>query len=185
MATFVLPRSARAHTPGLSTANFVVRPGGEVEARLTFASVDVDVARSDPRGFLLDGVDVAGDGERCAGTFVAASPTEVDGFTIDGRYDCPADVARVEVTLYYLNNLPRGHREVARIVADSETVEAVLSGTHRALALSLPWRRPAPSAAQRRGRHLLVLTATFAAAMLALFVWRWRATRRRIAPHGK
>jgi hypothetical protein len=58
-------------------------------------------------------------------------------------------------------------------------VEAVLTGDHRALSLALPGvHRDRRAAVQTK---LIVLAASFAVFMLSLFVWRWRATRKRRA----
>jgi len=191
MASLLLPRPGRAHTLGLSVAELTVAPGGRVDARLTFATAEPlagaapRLADSDLRAFVLDGVDVFADGTRCAPGWLGSSVTESDGLQLESSYDCPAGATTIAVTLYYLSALPRGHREVVRIIGppgSNANVEAVLSGEQRALALKLP--PPSPEVAERArkerlGRRLTWLSAAFAAAMAALFVWRWRATRRR------
>src|SRR5580658_5534191 len=40
MGLLLLPRFGRAHTPGLSVADFEVTDGGRVDARLVFASAE-------------------------------------------------------------------------------------------------------------------------------------------------
>ena len=139
----------------------------------------------DLRAFVLDGVDVAADGSRCDATWRGSYPTEGDGLALDASYACAPGASEVAVTLYYLSALPAGHREVARIVAPGASIEGVLAGDRRALSLRLPaaaagarGRAPADRAA-RKVRQLTVLSAVFAAFMVALFVWRWRATRKR------
>jgi hypothetical protein len=189
MASLFLPRPAGAHTPGLSTAELSVTPGGRVDARLTFATAEPlagaapRLADADLRAFVLDGVDVTADGARCPPGYLGASVTESDGLLLESTYDCPR-ASTVAVTLYYLSALPPGHREVARIVGppgSNASVEAVLSGERRALELRLP--APTPDAADRArkdrlARRITWLAAVFAAVMVSLFVWRWRATRR-------
>jgi hypothetical protein len=191
MAGLFLTRPGRAHTPGLSVAELEVTPSGPVEARLTFATAEPlgPAARAlrdaDLRAFVLDGVDVTADGARCDARYEGASVTEGDGLLLRATYDCPRGAAAVAVTLFYLSALPPGHREVARIVGppgSGASIEAILTGDRRALELRLP---PPPEDAaararrERAGRRVTVLTAVFAAVMLSLFVWRWRATRRR------
>ncbi|HEX8791381.1 MAG TPA: hypothetical protein VF765_10565 [Polyangiaceae bacterium] len=189
IALLFLPRVASGHTPGLSTAQFDVAPDGRVDAHLVFASAEplngTPLRDDDLRAFVLDGVDVSADGSRCDASWRGAYPTESDGLALDASYACAAGASEIAVTLYYLSALPPGHREVARIVAASGSAEAVLTGDRRALSLHLSAASaaPAPSSAAgraaRKARQLTVLYASFAAFMLALFVWRWRATRKR------
>jgi hypothetical protein len=194
-----LTRLAAGHTPGLSQAAFDVTAGGRVEARFTFASAeplggvaldrgrdgvvtaeDVAAASSDLAKFLADGVDVTADGARCPATFREASLQEVDGLVLEATYACPEDSARIEATLYYLSRLPRSHREVARITSGAATEESLLSADKRAIALTLPVD-PARAHRRRTGRTLVFAAALFAATMIALFLWRWRAAKRSIS----
>jgi hypothetical protein len=189
MAVVFLPRLGRAHTPGLSTAEFDVSQAGPVEARWTFASTEplagASLRDEDLRAFVLQGVDVTADGSRCEAAYRGASVAEVDGLVLEASYDCPEGAGEIGVVLYYLSGLRPGHREVARIVGppgSNASVEAVLTGDRRALELKLPAAQTGSSRGGRRDRlakRLVALSGTFAAVMLALFVWRWRATRRR------
>lgn len=184
-----LPRLAAAHTPGLSTAQFDVAPDGRVDAHLVFASAEplngTPLRDDDLRAFVLDGVDVTADGSRCDATWRGSYATESDGLALDASYACAPGASEIAVTLYYLSALPHGHREVARIVAAGASIEGVLTGDRRALSLRLPAATGATGAATpadhaaRKARRLTILTAAFAASMLALFLWRWRATRKR------
>src|SRR5262249_32030282 len=140
-----LPRFARAHTLGLSTASFDVRPDGRVDARLVFAGAEVSATAQNPmlgdlRTFVLEGVEVTADGARCAPTFRGADAIEGDRVALNASYACPPPAAtgEIAVTLFYLSALTPGHREIARITAGSATSEAVLSGDRRALVLQLP-----------------------------------------------
>jgi hypothetical protein len=182
MATLLLPRPASGHTLGLSVAEFDVTPEGPVAAHITFASAEplhgTPMRDEDLRAFLSAGVEVTADGTRCEGAFQGSSPTEADGLQLDAMYDCPAGAARIDVTLYYLSDLSAGHREVARIVASGASVEGLLTATRRQLTLNLPGRVDRSAAKARTGRRLIMLSAVFAVFMTALFVWRWRATRR-------
>jgi len=198
---FLLPRSARGHTPGLSVADFDVHPDGRVDARLTFASAeqlggialdrdgdgevtpeDVTAARDDLRAFLLDGVGVDADGSPCPAAFLDAALTEVDGLLLRASYACASDPASVEVTLYYLNAerpgatpplQARGRRGIARIRLGDATIESVLTGDHRAIALRTA-RRAEPRKASNRARAAALTGATLIVAMLGY------AARRRL-----
>ena len=156
-----------------------------MDAQLTFATAEplagTRPTEQDLRAFVMDGVDVTADGARCEGTYRGASVTEVDGLLLQASYACPQGARDITVTLYYLSALRPGHREVARIVGppgSNASVEGVLTGDRRSLSLHLPG--PAPLQARTRlGRRVLALTAAFTALMAGLFLWRWRATRRR------
>jgi hypothetical protein len=195
IALFLLPRSARGHTPGLCIADFEVHPDGHVDARLTFASAeqlggialdrdgdgdgevtpeDVAAAREDLRAFLLDGVGVDADGSPCRATFLDASLTEVDGLLLRASYACASDPAVIEVTLYYLNAEPpgatpppqaRGRRGIARIRLGAATTEGILTGDHRAIALA-PTRRAEHRRPSNRARIAALAAATLIVAML-------------------
>jgi hypothetical protein len=186
MVALFLPRTALGHTLGLSVAEFDVTPEGPVAAHITFASAEplhgTPMRDEDLRAFLSAGVDVTADGTRCEGTFQGTSVTEADGLQLDATYACPAGAARVDVTLYYLSDLSPGHREVARIVASGASVEGLLTGDRRQLTLSIPGAPGRSAARARTGRRLLALTIAFAVFMGALFVWRWRATRKATLP---
>lgn len=182
IAGLFLTRPGLGHTPGLSVAELALATDGHVDARLTFAGLEpmgaTTLSQEDLRAFVLDGVDVTADGARCEATYRGASVTESDGLLLEASYACPPGAAEIGVTLYYLSALPRGHREVARIVGppgSGARAEAVLTGDHRALVLTLPdaarpARRPPPT-------KLIVLTVGFAVVMLSLFGWRWRRSR--------
>jgi hypothetical protein len=168
----LLPRFGRAHTPGLSVAEFSVGVDGHVEAHLSLASAEVP--GDDLRAFVVDGVDVSADDMRCAATYRGASPAGPDGIALDAAYACPPDAAEIAVTLYYLADLPRGHREVARIVAAGATAEAILTSDRRRLVLQLPNSLRPP---RHRSARLLALIAIPAALALAWAVLRKRSPR--------
>jgi hypothetical protein len=197
MAT-LLPTRARAHTPGLSMADFEVHGDGEVDARLTFSMAtaepltgtaldrngdglvtaeDLAAAHDDLRGFVTDGIEVAADGSPCEGAFAGAALSEVDGLELRATYACPPGPAEMQVTLYYLSAITRGtpRKGIARIIAGGETAEGVLSGDHRALSLRLPRANKPPTRPAPR-----LVWVPLAAAVTALVAWssrRWRAMR--------
>jgi hypothetical protein len=193
MALVLLPRFGRAHTVGVSVAELSVEPSGVVNARFMFASAEplgmlldrdhdgvvsgaeVFAARDDLKAFLQGGVDVTADGERCPASFGDATLTDLDGLVLPASYACPGDAAQIELTLYYLSGLPRGHRQIARIGAGSATAEAVLTGDHRALALRLPEDGRGGSLRGRRPRAVVALVAGVAvlvAWLVARVAWR-------------
>lgn len=174
MGLLLLPRLGRAHTPGLSVAEFVVRDDGRVDARLVFATAEPLVAAGDLRAFVLEGIDVSADDASCPAAFRGASPTEGDGLALEASYACPAGAAEIAVTLFYLSDLPRGHREVARIVAGGNATEAVLTAERRRLALKVRAGGVAPRA--RPTWLILVLAGAAAAVAVALILRRLRAS---------
>jgi hypothetical protein len=196
-----LPSFARSHTLGLSTADFTVESGGRVAARFVFAtteplgnlsldrdhdgvvtSADMAAARADLEAFILQGVDVEAEGDRCDATFDGAALSEVDGLTLTAHYACVDDPRAVRVTLYYLSSLDRGHREIARIVDGSASAEAVLSADRRALELNLPASSPASRAGRSRRVRISRIGAGLLAAVLA--GWLLRAWRNRSSHAG-
>ncbi|HLK41055.1 MAG TPA: hypothetical protein VKU41_30095 [Polyangiaceae bacterium] len=171
MVAVLLPRFARAHTLGLSTADFVVGPEGTVDAAFDFARGEPLGPAADLASFLIDGVVVTADGTACPGTFGAAEPDAVDGLRLTSSFACPAGSGQIEVTLYYLSALPRGHRQVARIVAGSASAEAILSSDRRALSLRIPDATPP---LRRRGG---LVRAGVAALAIGLVAWCARRVR--------
>jgi hypothetical protein len=171
----LLPRLGRAHTPGLSVAEFVVQDDGRVDARLVFATAEPLMAAGDDLGaFVLGGIEVSADDASCPAAFRGASRTEGDGLALEASYACPVGADEIAVTLFYLSDLPRGHREVARIVAGSSTAEAVLTAERRRLALKVRAGGAIPRA--RRTGLILALAGTVAAVAVALVLRRLRTS---------
>jgi hypothetical protein len=179
IALLFLPRPASGHTPGLSVAEFTVAADGHVDGRITFASAEAlngtPLRDEDLEAFLMDGVEVTADGGTCDGTFGGSSVTENDGLLLEARYACPPGASVIAVTLYYLNALGSGHREVARIVAPGFSAEGLLTRDRRALSLRLP---STPHVARRSAKKLVAAGAALAVALVALALWL-RKTRRR------
>jgi hypothetical protein len=185
IAAVFLPRPGLAHTPGVSMADLTVAPDGRVDARLTFAATEMLGAsvlrREDLASFVLDGVEVRADGARCEPRYGGSSLNEGDALLLEASYACDPGAASIDVTFFYLSTLPPGHRAIARIVGppgSGAIAETVLTRDHRALSLTLPAAADRPSVRSRRAR-VVAVTAIFTVLMLALFVWRWRATRKR------
>jgi hypothetical protein len=187
LITPLMARLGRAHTLGVSAATFDVGTGGEVEGRLTFASTEalrglhldrnhdgtvaaeeVTASEKELSRFVLEGVDVAADGTSCPATFVGAAVDEMDGLVLRTRYRCPEDSVSIGVTFYFLSDLPSAHREIATLTAGESTTQAVLSGSDRAITLTLP-------AHARSNRRLAwMLLAALATATGAVLVVRRR-----------
>jgi hypothetical protein len=199
LALLLVPRAGGAHAPGISLADFEVHANGQVEAQLTFSSAeplgglaldrdhdgtvtadDVRAAQGDLRALWLQGVEVLADGSPCAPAFRDALLTDLDGLVLRGGFTCPSDASEVEVTLYYLSELPPGpghgpHKTIARIIAGSMVIEEVLTGEHRAIALRLP---SGGGAATREPKRLVALAiAAIVIGLLAAGARRWRSVR--------
>jgi len=194
----LLPRLGLAHTQGLSTVDFVLGADGRVAARWVFASdeplgditpgckgrctnADLVAARQDLRAFVVESSTVMADGARCDAHFQDAALSD-DGLVLTAAFACRAPteaISAIEVTLYFLTAMPAGHREVARIVADGVSAEAVLSADHRALTVRLP---PSPARSRARARAPWTAPSTLAAATaigVLIGAATWRGTRRR------
>jgi hypothetical protein len=199
--------SAFAHTRGLSQSEFVVQADGSVDAEIVLASteslssvvldadhdgtVTADEVASkigDLRRVLLDGVEVDAGARACPGEFRGAELTEGDGLRLTATYRCGPDASRasrIGVTLFFLTEL-RAHKHVARITWGSASAQQRLNGANRYLALDLP-RAAAPDAADTprprvdgwRRTAVVVTTAVFVIAMIALFAWRYRTAARK------
>jgi hypothetical protein len=194
LATVLSARPAVAHSPGLSTGDWVIYPDGRVEASLVFASTEalnvrggsgvvldenhdgavtdeeLADARADLEHFVVEGVGVEGDGAPCPGRLTGAELTSADGLELDAVFTCGKPPRRLAVTLYFLSDLGPGHREVARVAAGSLTEQKLLSPTDRQIALTLP----APQASRSRLVWLWGPAAILAAALAALVVRRLR-----------
>jgi len=177
-----------------------VLPSGAVEARLVFASSEpfrgvrldrdadgevtapeVAAAQDELRAFVADSIDVTSDGKRCAVTFRDATLEEIDGLVIRASYACPPGGARLAATLYYLSDLGRDHRELARISAgDGTTEEALLTRDRREIALQMPAPPLASNGGAARGNARAAgIGAALALLIASLGLWAWLRTRRR------
>ena len=165
-----MPRLGRAHTLGLSTAEFEVAPDGHVEGRLTFAAAEAP--RKDLARFVIDGVEVDADGTACEATFGGADDDAIDGLVLRATYACPVGAETIDVTLYYLSALPAGHRAVAALSAGPLVAQALLTGDRRYVELKLPARRHGV----RSGRIVAIAGVVALAGLAAFFLGRRRVT---------
>lgn len=149
--TFGGAREAAAHEVGLSRGDYALS-GAELTARITFArreaaslapGLDADhdgVISPDEitRGHealtaaIVRRIQVRGAGAACPGALEGAELTEEDGFTVRARYRCPAPLAEAEVELSLLEDLPLGHRHLARTTTPEGFADTLLSQRHRA-----------------------------------------------------
>jgi hypothetical protein len=179
---------------GLSTCDLEVAPSGRVDARFVFASAEplrgvlldrdgdgivtdaeVDAARDALAAFVARGVDVSADEERCPATFGGATLRDVDGLAVNASFACPEGAEHVTATLYYLSELGRDHREVARITAGDVTVEAVLSRDRREISVRSPFAATRPPLKRRRVRAAIAAVVILAVGvMLRAFIRRDR-----------
>ncbi|TKD07421.1 HupE/UreJ family protein [Polyangium fumosum] len=162
----LLPRVASAHQVGLSRGDYKIS-GATITAELVFArrevlslvrSLDEDGdgaispteiqhARAALGRAVVDRVSVrAGEGV-CPGTLDDAFLVEEDGFSLRSVYRCPTPPRAVRVRLDVLDELPYGHRHVARADVGAGPTEHVLFGANRELGIAgLPGGGEAPAA---------------------------------------
>jgi len=155
------PRSAAAHTIGLSTGEYTVR-GSSVVGTLAFARgeiaslapgidtnhdghlapSEIASARSLLASKLLGRIRISTGGAACSAKLTDAGLTEEDGLLVSGRWDCAASNAPFELEIALLDDLARGHRHIARTVTGASTHDEVLFGDQRTVTIT-----PEPTAA--------------------------------------
>lgn len=151
LVTFAFAREAAAHEVGLSRGDYAIS-GAELTARVTFArreaqnlapALDADHdgvlspeeitrGREALTAAIVSRIQVRGAGASCPGALEGAELTEEDGFTVRARYRCPAPLAEAEVDLALLEDLPFGHRHLARTETPGGFADTLLSQRHRA-----------------------------------------------------
>jgi hypothetical protein len=180
-------RDARAHTTGMSQADFTLGPDGIVDARLIFAASELasaypldrnkdgevtreelKTARPDLEKLVEGGIGVTADDQPCEGRLDSVELVEGDGLSIAATFQCPKDPGTVAVTMFLLTELRGGHRQAVRISAGSITEQKVLTGTARYVSLATGKARTASATGKPRGRTTPVVI--LAAAMLAAFI---------------
>lgn len=198
VAALTVARPARAHTAGISTAEFVLDPapgpdgGVTVSGRLVFArgeiegplsldrnrngvveASDLEAASADLRKLVEGGVEVTAGADVCRGELRSSALVEGDGLELEGRWTCPRQGPRsLAVTMFLLSDLRPGHRQLVRIIAGSNTTQKVLTDTTRLVKLDLPG--PPPAKPARGGAAVVALASAFVVVFAALFVWRHR-----------
>jgi hydrogenase/urease accessory protein HupE len=166
-ATWLVALPASAHAVGLSSGEYAAR-GTSMTARLAFArgevaslapsvddnrdghvtAVEVEAARPLLKDKVLGRIVVTRGGAACAPALTDAGLTEQDGLMLSARWDCPnaAAGAPFAVDVALLDDLARGHRHVARIVAGGTTRDDVLYGDHRRFEVAAANGGPDPAA---------------------------------------
>lgn len=185
LALALLATPAWAHFRGISTSDYVLGGDGRVQARMTLALADlasIDPGAKDPASAAVarkiwdDGVEVKGDGRACTPSDERASMSGSDGLDLAATYACPAGTKKLQITLFFLDDVFASHRHVARISAGRDTVQKILSPADRAVVWESPEAgRPAPRPHGPRAPLLLVAAAIGAA--FALWLGRRRARR--------
>ncbi len=162
----LFPRDASAHQVGLSRGEYRV-DGATIAVELIFARREaltlVRAMDEDGDGALspteiqhgrpalgravVDRVSMrAGEGV-CPGMLDDAFLVEEDGFSLRIVYRCPAPPRAVRVRLDVLDDLPYGHRHVARADAGAGPTEHVLFGENREIGIvGLPGADPSAAA---------------------------------------
>jgi hydrogenase/urease accessory protein HupE len=120
LALLLWPSSAAAHAIGLSRGEYAAE-GTAFTGSLTFAANDApDAAR------IARGLHVRASGVACETRMTEVAKVEGDGVRIEVRGACPTS-GSIEIEAAFLDDLPAGHRHLAR----SPTSEAILSGAQR------------------------------------------------------
>jgi hypothetical protein len=157
ISAITLAGGAAAHEVGLSRGDYTV-DGAVVEAQVIFArreliglvagldenhdgaltAAEVDGSREAIEGAIVGRIKVTGDGAACPGKLEGASLTEQDGIAVRARYRCSARPRKVEISMAWLEDLPFGHRHLARAVVGPSSLDFVLSQRSPALSVDVP-----------------------------------------------
>jgi hypothetical protein len=158
-----LAGTAGAHAVGLSRGDYTV-DGAVVEARVIFArgelialvagldadhdgaltQAEVEGSRDAIEGAVAGRIKVKGDGAACPGTLEGAELIEQDGVAVHARYRCASRPRKIEIALGLLEDLPFGHRHLARSIVGASSLDFVLSQRSPAFAVDVP---PGPAEA--------------------------------------
>lgn len=161
-AYLLVPRSAAAHTVGISSGEYRAS-GTDLAVTLAFARADVarvagglerngdghltalelELGRTDLERTVLDRIIVTRGGARCAHTLREVELTDQDGLTLRGRFACDAE-GPFEVRFALSEDLPAAHRHVARAIG-RETHDEVLMRGHDTFVV-VPDAAPPPRA---------------------------------------
>lgn len=133
--------AASAHDVGLSKGDYKVE-GSAVSAEISLSqreamgawaaldpdrdgvisAAEIEGARGAMKRAIVDRISVKGDGAACAGALANVSLTEEDGLLVRAMYSCPTAPAKVGIEMALLDDLPRGHRHIARVAGTTERV---------------------------------------------------------------
>jgi hydrogenase/urease accessory protein HupE len=158
LALALMPGRAEAHAVGLSNGEYAAK-GATLRAKLVLAraevaalvpeldangdghvtALEVDGARPQLDAKILRGIKVTAAGAACAPVLTGAALTAQDGLVVEGAFACPT-ASPMTVELALLDDLPYGHRHVARAIG-ATTRDDVLFRDHRSFTVD-----PAPEA---------------------------------------
>jgi hydrogenase/urease accessory protein HupE len=151
---------------GVSRGDYAVT-GADVDASITLARPELAAAvngidgngdgtideaelargRGAIEAMFLGGVVVVGDGgASCPGSFESAALTEQDGVALHARYRCPAPPSAVRVHVGVVDELPFGHRHIARLTLGGTIEDDVLYRGHEDLSAQAAQAPSKPSA---------------------------------------
>ena len=193
-AALLSASSADAHEVGLSRGDYMA-DGAAVRAELTFArkeiaslvaGLDVDrdgtlteaellASRDAIQGALVGRVKVVGDGAPCPGELDRVDLAEQDGVVVRASYRCAKRPTEARVTLALLDDLPFGHRHLARAIQADGPLDLVLSQRVPSFSFKPPYAPAAPQQAgvaklARLGATHVATAWTLPAFLLALLV---------------
>jgi hypothetical protein len=155
LAAFAASRPCEAHQVGLSRGDYSFA-AGVLTAELTFARGELTSALpeldGDKNGTLtpaelaagaavldkrvVEKIRVQGDATACKGALDRAQLAEEDGLTVRVTFRCEGSLQRIAVDLALLEDLPHGHRHIARSAEGSAFTESVLFKKNRAFHLA-------------------------------------------------
>jgi hypothetical protein len=193
MVLLYLLGTAHAHTVGISRADFELKDDGTVDARFVFAAAEVafadknkdgtvsaaevEASKEELRRLVTDGVEVTAAGEACPGSFGSAELTEADGLAVAARYACAAP-RELAVTMFLLTEMKPGHRQLVRLAQGSASVQRVLTGDQRHLALESTLAKPPSKPWSWRAKVAVALAAVWVALFAGLVIWRYFRRKR-------
>jgi hypothetical protein len=160
-AALLLAAPALAHEVGLSRGEYTLE-GGVLTAQITFArreviglvagldengdgaltAAEVERSREAFAGAIAGRIKVDAAGAACAPELISAALADEDGLTVRARYRCPGAAPQVKVDLTLLDDLPFGHRHLARLTGNDGPSDALLSRRDRRFSLSASLPRP-------------------------------------------
>ncbi|MFT3773339.1 MAG: HupE/UreJ family protein [Minicystis sp.] len=166
LALVIAPAPARAHEVGLSRGDFTA-DGNGVRADVAFArkelaslvagldenhdgqltQAELDAGRDSIQGAIVGRIKVTGDGLACTGKLDRVELADQDGVAIRALYRCPQRPKEASIKLALIEDLPFGHRHLARAFAATGPLDLVLSQRVPSFSFTLPAETSAPATA--------------------------------------
>src|SRR6185503_16777801 len=146
---------AEAHEVGLSRGEYSLS-GATLTAEITFArrevislvagldadhdgaltAAEIEASRDAIDRAVIGRIKVQSAGAACTGALDEARLAEEDGMVLRARYRCPAPPREIAVDLTLLEDLPFGHRHLARTAAPSGPSDVNLSQRSRSFSIA-------------------------------------------------